>query len=251
MEDQEPNPPVDVSSRLKWLFGETLVIVLGVMIALAVDRAVQSADRDEFERTQLRSLASDFEEATQMAAAAAESARWRDGLGRDLLRTIEGEAPEGMTGQRLAEAIEFPSWHYLPPFPRETWEDLINTGQLGAISNPKIRRAVSRFYRSVDQVTTFHADWILSSQRFRHDTTLILPARTRMALTESFVSSTELAEGDVPPMQELIEAVRAHPDLAAHLSHALLANEVAVGIFSQLESDAKQVTELVQTELRN
>ena len=249
MQESSSSPKPALSGRLRWLVSETLVIVLGVLIALAVDRAVQSADEQRFEAAQLRGLASDFEEAATVAASAARQARWRDQLGQRLLQTIEGNAPDDLTASGLAQAIEFPSWHYLPPFPKETWDDLINTGRLGAISNPEIRRAVARFYRSVDQVTTFHADWILSSQRFRHDTTLLLPARSRMALTRAYVQDTAVAESDLPPLDDLVQAVRGQPELSAHLSHALLANSVAADIFTSLETDARQVQKLLREEL--
>lgn len=251
MDESSPRPEPELSGRLKWLISETLVIVLGVLIALAVDRAVQSADEQRFETVQLRGLANDFEEAASVAASAARQARWRDELGQRLLQTIEGHAPDDLTASGLAQAIEFPSWHYLPPFPKETWDDLINTGRLGAISNAEIRRAIARFYRGVDQVTTFHADWIMSSQRFRHDTTLLLPARSRMALTRAYVQDTAVSESDLPPLDDLIQAVRNQPDLSAHLSHALLANSVAVDLFTSLESEANRVRELLRKELGN
>ena len=71
MQESSSSPKPALSGRLRWLVSETLVIVLGVLIALAVDRAVQSADEQRFEAAQLRGLASDFEEAATVAASAA------------------------------------------------------------------------------------------------------------------------------------------------------------------------------------
>lgn len=232
-----------------WLFGEAVVVVLGVLIALAVDRAAQRIDRDALETTQLRGLIRDFHEADSVAEAARSSAEWRDRLGRELLLVLGGADPVDLDAVGLARAIEFPGWHYMPPFPRETWEDLVGTGGLGAIRDPGVRRAVSQFYRYVEQVRIFNAEWVTLSGSYRDDVRLILPAASRLALTKEFMGGDSVVFSDLPPLDELLRRVRRWPDLEGHLSDVLLSNAAATDLYADLGREARDVLNMLEARL--
>jgi hypothetical protein len=232
-----------------WLLGEAVVVVLGVLIALAVDRAAQSIDRDALETTQLRGLVRDFQDADSVAEGARLSAEWRDGLGRELLLVLGGADAGDLDAAGLARAIEFPGWHYMPPFPRETWEDLVGTGELGAIRDPEVRRAVSQFYRYVEQLRMFNAEWVRISRSYRDDVRLILPAASRLALTKEFMGGDSVLVSDLPPVDELVRRVRGWPDLEGHLSEVLLSNAAATNLYTDLRREARDVLQLLEARL--
>lgn len=163
-----------------WLLGESVIVVLGVLIGLAADRAIQRVDEATLETSVLESLLQDLQEADSVVEEAHYWAILRDSLGGNLLSVLEGQTPADIDAPGLAVGIEFLPLHYTLQIPRDTWDDLLGTGQLGVVTNPDVRRAVSRFYRSAEQKVAWTDDWTRTSAAYEADMRLILPARARL-----------------------------------------------------------------------
>lgn len=239
---------------LAWLLGESVIVVLGVLIALAADRAIQRVDEATREASVLESLLQDLQEADSVVAEAHYWAILRDSLGGNLLSVLEGQTPADIDASGLAVGIEFLPLHYTLQIPRDTWDDLLGTGQLGVVTNPAVRRAVSRFYRSAEQKVVWTEDWKRSSAAYEADMPFILPARARLDIRAAWIDGTIVdpaseAFEHVPPLDELLSRLRSWPDLEGHLSNVLLATMSAAGEYSVLRAELESVIELVQAEL--
>jgi hypothetical protein len=237
-----------------WLLGESLIIVLGVLIALAADRAIQGLDQAALETSVLEGLLSDLQEADSVLQEAYEWAVLRDGFGRELLAVLDGRENEIDIGT-LVGALEFSGIHYPLRLPRGAWDDLNGTGQLGVVTNESLRRAISRFFRSAELIVVYTEIYTASSRPYADDVRLVLPARARLDIRDAWVSgaifdpASDVHLQHVPPVSEVLSRIRRLPDFAAHLSDVLLATTGAAHEYSLLRDQLESVLRALQAEL--
>ncbi len=243
------------SKRYGWLLGESLIIVLGVLVALAVDRAMQGVDQAALERTVLENLLQDLEEADSVVEEAHTWAVLRDDWGRDLLAILEGEDPPARDFQMVVVGMEFVALHYPIRIPRDTWDDLLGTAQLGMVTNSDLRQAVSRFYRSAELMVNYTDGWTEIGRAYENDLRHILPARWRLEVRAlwlnggPFPSASAPIFQSLPPLDELQARIRDWPDLEGNLSDVLMGTTSAVATYSELKAELESVILTVQAEL--
>lgn len=243
------------SKSYGWLLGESFIIVIGVLVALAVDRAVQGVDEAALERTVLESLLQDLEETDSVVEEAHIWANLRDEWGRDLLAILEGDTPSTRDFHQVVLGMEFVALHYQLRIPRDTWDDLLGTAQLGVVTNPDLRRVVSRFYRSAELIVDYTNGWTEISRAYENDLRRLLPARWRLEVRALWVSGEPIPSASapifqsLPPQDELQTRIRNWPGLEGHLSDVLLGNTSAVGAYSELKGELESVILAVQAEL--
>ncbi len=142
------------ADKIRWLFAETLVIVLGVLIALGLDNAW--TDRQE------RMLAIDYVQRVQ-ADVNVDLIYIRDiwlprlRMKRDALDAIgpvvRGQVPfpeDVVTFLRNVSRGGMMSATAQPWFANTTFEDLRSTGNLRLIRDPDVRGAISRYYGGME-----------------------------------------------------------------------------------------------------
>jgi hypothetical protein len=134
--------------RLSTLFAEGVIIVVGVLFALAVDRAVIRSDERTLERSYLAGLASDMQATVAAATAAVADAETRDLAARSVLRAARADVPPGTAGLDVARALVRAGFVGDVSFVRETWDDIVGTGRLQLLRDDDLRRRLGSFYRS-------------------------------------------------------------------------------------------------------
>lgn len=238
-----------------WLLGEALVIVLGVLLALAVDRAMQGVDQATLEKTALESLLRDLEDAGSEIQQAHDWAVLRDGWGRNLLAVLNGRNPPAEEFAETILGMELLPLHYPLRVPRDTWDDLVGTAQLNVLTNPDLRRDVSRFYRSVELMMNLTDRFNEMSRAYNDDLRRILPAdwrlevRTAWVNGESFPSASDPIFEGLPPRGELLTRVRSWPELESHLGDVLLGTTTAAATYADLKTELESVILTVKAEL--
>ena len=108
-------------SLARRLTAEFFVIVLGVMIALAADRAIQAADDRALEQEYLALLLDDFQLAVESIQITSGYAEERLGYAEIVTSAVEGTLDPSVDAQDLALAIGLVHWFYDPPVPRTVW----------------------------------------------------------------------------------------------------------------------------------
>lgn len=188
-----------------------------------------------------------------MLQEAHEWAVMRDGWGRELLAVLDGRESEVGIGT-LIGALEFSGLHYPLRLPRDAWDDLNGTGQLDVVTNPSLRRALSRFYLSAELMTDYTLIYTESSRPYWDDVRLVLPAQARLDIRDAWVSGTLFDPSDVnlqnvPPVSEVLSRIRRLPDFPAHLGDVLLATTGAAHEYSLLRNQLESVRGELQAEL--
>lgn len=144
------------SDRRKWLgrsLVELVVIIAGVMIALAADRWIAGID----ERAEARSYVTRLAE--NLRADSAELETWvqhatdRRQIALDMLLYAEtGAFPSGIAPDSLLRMLVYTSAPSATgAYATETWQDMVATGNVGLLDDVELRDSLSVYYNEVER----------------------------------------------------------------------------------------------------
>lgn len=144
--------PGSVPSRraagLKWVLGETLIVVVGVLIALTVDNWREQRRDARTEAQYLSSLIQDLESDFRELDRAGDHARAAGSAARRLYDVLEGQA-QPPAGDSLARAVEHAGFLYFPTYFPYTFDELVSSGNLRVIRDPELRREIAAYYNLI------------------------------------------------------------------------------------------------------
>lgn len=156
------------SEKLARSAQELIVIVVGVVIALAADRWIQTLDSRADERFYIRQLASDIRADSGLLRGWVDTSAVRNQTALDvLLYADEGGLPPDTDPPQFMAAI-----HVVPAggtikYTTDTWEDLVATGNLALIQDEELRTALSVYYNEVERVQGMGSGLFGSGTLFR------------------------------------------------------------------------------------
>jgi hypothetical protein len=137
----------------------------------------------------------------------------------------------------------------------ETWRDLVSTGNVGVIGDPRLRLALSRYYNQIEAFQVKEAEWDTQLRVYETNAWNVLPPLRRLS-----VLSAALEEqygfpilGDVevePPSHSdvlvILNAIRSRPDLRAQLGQVRKTTAIAGAFYRDIQSDATELLRLVE-----
>ena len=153
-----PLPEKNVVLRVT---GEFLVIVVGVLVALGVDSWASQRDDRVLERDYLERLLDDVRYDLREYAFVDSVARVGEAASRELSspERVAALPPEVLIANLLVAADE----RVADPS-RETYEELVNSGQVELIRSPEVRRGLSAYAR---RITELNETWRRNSPELR------------------------------------------------------------------------------------
>jgi hypothetical protein len=156
--------------RVRWLATELTTIVVGILVALAIQNRVDAAKDRASEREYLQQLRADLLETERVVMRSDSIHRPRDRAGVMLLHAFF--APRPPPRDSLVVWAITATW-YEPPRPiLGTAEALVSTGHLGLIEDHGLRTAITAYLEESRLLTTEHLAveevWVRSSQQLRH-----------------------------------------------------------------------------------
>ena len=158
------------SARVPWarFLGEFLIIVVGILVALFVDRWNEGRKESDLERRYLESLIVDLETDVQRIAGLDSLTLTRVAAATRILSEIgvDTSQPDGFSttdawrrqADSMAEAmplegaVDWTGRVFRLEVASPTFDELTSTGNLRVISNPDLRRRLSEYYRRLDYV---------------------------------------------------------------------------------------------------
>jgi len=130
--------------------GQLLIILVGVVVALAADRWNQGRLDRASAGDYLASLEQDLREDTASLSAELEMAERREVEARLILDVvIEKKTIDDPS--EFVLAVVNAAWYGEPVQSRETFDDLVETGRLGLIQDQALRRGLTDYYHFVDR----------------------------------------------------------------------------------------------------
>ncbi|MGK2924183.1 MAG: DUF6090 family protein [Lysobacterales bacterium] len=210
-----------MSTHLNWrrLLGEFVVIVVGILMALWVDELREDRVNARLEVEYLESLVTDLEADLAQFDRTEAWMRRSEAAAATVLALYEGSPPTEDVADLVA-AVETAGWQSWPSITRYTIDDLRSTGNLRLIRDAVLRRAISSYYTTVENVGIPNANmrdriWAQYDARVMN----VLGPGERLGVLkrpESFghgITSNALAAAEPPSVEELVAALRAFPEL--------------------------------------
>jgi hypothetical protein len=243
-----------MSTRLNWRFllGEFVVIVLGVLVALWVDQE-QASRRDALlEVEYLESFLIDLDtDLAQFDSADAWSLRQEESASI-VLALYEGrELTQGI--DEIVHAVESAGWQYVPTLSRNTIDDLRSTGNLRLLRDASLRRNLATYYALAE-----NAGVPIAENRDRmwtqYDAAVgrVLRPEVRLRVLQnddSFgkgITSAFVTPGELPSRAELVRALRAVPEFeiaAGDVLYLSISNRATVDVMREAALELRGLLE--------
>jgi len=210
-----------MSNRINWrlLLGEFVVIVIGVLMALWVDELREARNNAALEVEYLESFVTDLEADLAQFDEAEAWARRSEAAAATVLTLYEGTRQSDNLAD-LVMAVETAGWQSWPVITRNTIDDLRSTGNLRLLRDKSLRRAIAAYYTTIENVSIPNANmreriWDGYDARVQY----VLAPDVRLGVLqrpESFghgITSEALDAAEMTSVEDLIEALRAFPEL--------------------------------------
>ena len=177
--------------QLEWQYGlsELIIVVAGVMIALAADGWIEDRANRGLEHQYIAELINDLRSDTASLGYAILLAETRAGYGHTVLDAMDGKVE--VSPNDLAVAVELSTWFTGPAYSKSTITDLVSTGNLRLIRNNALRRFVSEYYEAIE----FQLQWAAYEQKTQNDLVFYLPDLLDLSHREAIVSSGAVSGG--------------------------------------------------------
>lgn len=133
----------------RWVLGEILIVVVGVLIALAVDGWRESRRDDRTEAQYLSSIVEDLDNDFAELGRAGVQAEASAAAARTVLGVLSGQA-RSLPGDSLAYAVEYAGFLYFPAYFPYTFNELVSTGNLRIIRDSQLRREIAAYYNLIE-----------------------------------------------------------------------------------------------------
>lgn len=251
------------SSRLMKGLTELLVIVAGVMIALAADRCVQAIDIADLEREYLGRLAADLRQDSTLLDEFSQTAHVNYDRAAAVLRAIREGLDRDQDHSEILTSVDWIHYGGAPDYARETWEELLSTGNLAVISDVGLRQRLSVYYNRTATWTRIEQTYSREFDQYRNASVRAQTPELRLRAAGLFARA-QFDAGNLPadpgmpagptiePSRADVEAVldrlRADPDAETGLSHIMPINYAREWYLTHLLWDVSDLLVLVDAQ---
>lgn len=234
---------------------ELITIVVGVLLALAVDQAVENSNNRDLERGYLQrlsgSLARDIE--------TAETDLWRFGFEKTSAEAIYPLVldPTLPLTDSLGFVVEsiivgFQNWS---PVDDATFEELKSTGRLTLIRNEELRAAIGSYYRAREHGNAFVQRAEVS---YRYLQQKISGGDAHWIAYDCYVDRVLNRSGQpfdchppipAPVVKRIVERMRGDDEVVGALSQRVYEMDLMIRILERRDADARELRSAVDEEL--
>jgi hypothetical protein len=224
------------------LGAEFLVIVTGVMAALAADRWASNRDEAKQQRFHLQQLESNFIDNRTIAVEAVQVKRDYEHAAASVLDAVTGRRDASRTVP-LPVDVELAGWNHEPHYLSDAWQELVSTGKVELVRNPELRIAVARFYQQVAAKHDLEQEWRTYIMSYRGSVTSVLDPYLRIRILELYPKSmVEDSLGRRIADAALMTRLRGLPDVPGKLADVVMVNRTAA-FFA--EGDLRGIDEIL------
>lgn len=136
---------------------DLLIVIVGVFIGIeAANWNTSRQDRQE-ERRYYGQIIVDLDSDLKALEDAGRFARANDLAGEFVLASLIDDAVARRRPGRFASSIVYAGYLYFPRSSRQTYDELISTGNLGLLRDYELKRAISQYYALADTLRQWDA----------------------------------------------------------------------------------------------
>jgi hypothetical protein len=218
------------------------IVVLGVFVALEVANWNQARQNRQEERRYYGQLLVDLRGDLDAFSRAERRADAHDEAAQLVIDRLSGKAADQASPGRMAVAIHYAGFIYIPYASRGTYNELVSTGNLGLLRNPRLKSEIANYYATFDEFRQW--DGVLRDQQSAYwtETAGILPRPLLRAAVRGTEPTISLSED-----RAIWQSARSHPRLpnlligmAAHQERVRRDSEIQATRAAKLIADIEQ-----------
>lgn len=211
----------------KRLVAEGVVIVAGVLLALAADGWMEEREERRLEDVYWAELRADLVQGDSILGSASAFAVRRLAGAHLVLDAMQGRLSDTVSTESLVYGMSMATGLYSPPVPRDTWDEIVSEGRLSLLQDASLRRDIAAFYRSVELLREFHQEWVGYAFPYRRAMARLLPPAVYAASVTSSLYPDEADTSPWPSREGLEAALLNNPSVAETLGDVLAVNFAA------------------------
>lgn len=210
---------------------ELAIVVLGVFIGIEASNWNQERRERAEERRYYAQIVDDLRKDQATLRTAIERTADHDEAAEKTLVAIRtGAVPPSETG-KFAVRIHYAGFLYLPRAARRTYDELVSTGNLGLLRDPKAKAAIADYYDAFEESRQWDSLLRLQQDRYWDLTAGVLPRPVLRAAIRGHMPAVTEAEA-----QEILRRARARERLT-DLLMGMAAHHERVARDSELLAD--------------
>ncbi len=241
--------PESARPRIGRVLAEFVLIVVGVLAALAVDEYRTTSEERTQERLYLEGLAQDFERTAEDIGSVGAVYQQARRYGEAVLPVLRSDASVPLDTAAFLVAVYEITRTPEPAISRATYEDMLSTGSLRLLRTDSVRQAVVDYYESIERIIR-PTDYNVDRAPYRSAVRSLLPLELQLAIRTCPLTG-ELAACRVAitsqPMATAVRAVLQHDGLLSHLTFSLQSAEIRS--FEGAREFTASIAELLREEL--
>jgi hypothetical protein len=195
-------------SRLQTLGGELVIVVVGILIALAIDQALADRGERRLEAEYLAALKADFQSTVEWLEYGVNVNRRKQLSILQLEELRTGSSRTAVDTMAVAYSLALLTFHPIFPVPRATFDDLTGTGNLRVIRDAQLRRELVDFYLWVETLSFHERAMVDRSGALKGVVNSYLPPALLSSIADLGWNGSSVAWGPIDSL-EVPDAVRA------------------------------------------
>lgn len=229
---------------------EFLIIVAGVMVALATDRWAVSLENQRKEHAHLEQLRADFQDNELIAKGAA---GYKESLGASASAVLEAimDTPRMHRDVPFPVDVELAGWNHAAHYLSEAWQDLLSTGDVRLIRNADLKREIARFYQRSAAARQYEDEWRSYVMAYRASVTHVLDPYLRLKILQLFPERMLVADslGVRDSDQAITGRLRALPEVPGKLTDAIMAHRAGAHRYNEDIEVIQRIIALLDREI--
>ena len=237
---------MNLTQKLPWvrLGAEGLVIFVGVLVALAVDRWVTGLDERGLEASYVAQLVENFTADSLRIAESLEAAEDRRRLAVEILSghaNVQGAEPEV-----FLKRFEQIAWWAPVEYSREAWDELGATGRLSLIRDEAVRRSLSQYYNRIEWLALLEDDWDEQLEQYEVRARGILPPLMRLQVVGTLPEGSPAVPVGSEDVLTVLRTFDADTAMAVDLGQLAAIYGVQLDLYESVMQDIEAVLRLLR-----
>lgn len=164
--------------------GELIIVIVGVVLGLAVDRWVAGIDDRSTVEAWSRQLSEAITQDSAAMTARMQTYQANTTRGLELLNTIEGKPQEILDPTEFVRTTEMVGWWVPFNAERSTWDEITATGQLSLFEDADLRKALTAYYAYLDRLANLEEQWVMVFQDYWERQQAVVPPLLRIEILD-------------------------------------------------------------------
>jgi hypothetical protein len=238
------------SKYLIYAFGEIILVVIGILIALQINNWNEERKDRRLEKEYIARLKGEMLKNIESSTDQILYSSFQIGNVDKLLRALSGDTVYS-NPESFAVAIEHVGWLNSVSYVNDVWNELINNGNIRLLKNDSLRDNLTSFHSQMIVVLNNHEEWNSNNLGYRRLAGDILDPQIREQIALNLVPTQ--FEGHItnlPTQQYLVNKLKSLEGLNGYLADIKMGQRTNIMMFERLIDKIEETIKICDIELK-